>query len=928
MTWCRALTGACLALAFFVRVGVIPARAEEPSGAAPSAETGTVAGVVIDKATGEPIIEAGVEVVGQGKTVKTDIDGKFRIRLPPGSYELRLFAPLYQGLRLKGLVVKANQVTKADASLPLAAGSTEVVEVIAQANKAAEATQLSLRKKSAVVSDTVSAEVIKKSPDSDAAKIVQRAPAVTIRENKFVFVRGLGERYSSALLNGSRLPSTDPSKRVVPLDLFPADFLESIAIIKSYTPDLPGDFSGGLVDIHLREFPEQFTFSTGVATGGNTQTTFQNFRTYRGGSLDYLGLGTNFRQLPAGVPETGQFTQLNVAERDALGRTFKNIWNTHLETAPPNSGWNIAVGDTKGNFGYSLAGLYTTEYKTVNDRIERQFVNGGPSNPVALSSNFNVDNSIFETRLGGLLTTTYKLGDTGKLFFRSLIDRNTFDTTTFEKGTDTQGNPQQSTILRYTEEELDFGQVGGEHHWPWIWLDWRSAYSRTKQDEPDTRYITYKQTPPQYSTDSLGGDRVFNSLTEKLTDSQVDFTIPFTPRVPFTDQLSASQAKFKFGPAYSYRDRDFEQRRFSNNINLAAVNRFQPPEDVLDPSNIVPGIDDFLETTEPGDKYHVTQEIAGAYGMFDLNLVPGRWRLVSGVRMEYSYINLQTAAIGSNGPVQVIKNNLDPLPGANLIFTPRDDMNFRLSYSRSVSRPEFRELSPTQFPAPRGLRPLIGNPNLVESHIENYDARWEWFFSPLELISLSFFRKSLDKPIEQTVIVESSVVADSFANADNGELDGFEFEFRKDFGFVSPQLRNLSLVTNFTYVDATVSIPRQQLQVQTSTSRALQGQAPYIANGVLDYTNPQWGTFRLLYNTAGPTITSAGSFGLPDIFLQRRDELDAVVIFPIHPFGVPLTAKMGAENLLNDQFLYTQAGFVQRQFHAGIKVSFGLSYAY
>jgi len=413
------------------------ARAEQPSTSPPSADTGTVTGIVIDKSSGEPIIEAGVEVVGEGKTVKTDLDGRFRIQLPPGSYELRMFAPLYQGLRLKGLVVKANQVTKADASLALAQGSTQVVEVIAQANKAAEATQLTLRKKSPVVSDTVSAEVIKKSPDSDAAKIVQRVPAVTIRDNKFVFVRGLGERYSSALLNGSRLPSTDPEKRVVPLDLFPADFLESLAILKSYTPDLPGDFSGGLVDIHLREFPEKFTFSTGLATGGNTQTTLQDFRTYRGGGLDYLGLGSNFRKLPEGVPDTADFRRLSLSERDALGRSFKDIWNTHLEQAPPNSGANLAVGDTFGPFGFSLAGIYTTEYKTVNDRIERQFVNGGPSNPVALSSNFNVDDSIFETRLGGLLTTTYKLGDTGKLFFRSLIDRNTFDTTTFETGTDT-----------------------------------------------------------------------------------------------------------------------------------------------------------------------------------------------------------------------------------------------------------------------------------------------------------------------------------------------------------------------------------------------------------------------------------------------------------------------------------------------------------
>ncbi|HVM97561.1 MAG TPA: carboxypeptidase regulatory-like domain-containing protein, partial [Candidatus Acidoferrales bacterium] len=207
----------------------------------PTAALGTVSGRVLDKSTGDAIIEAGVEVIQNGKRARTDLDGKYTIKLPPGEYELRIFAPLYQGTRLQKVVVKTNDTTRADASLaPEGKASVEVVEVVAQANKAAEATQLLERKRSAVVSDNVAAETIAKSPDRTAADAVKRVPAVTIQNNKFVFVRGLGERYSSALLNGSRLPSTDPNKRVVPLDLFPAEFIESLNILKSYTPDLPG----------------------------------------------------------------------------------------------------------------------------------------------------------------------------------------------------------------------------------------------------------------------------------------------------------------------------------------------------------------------------------------------------------------------------------------------------------------------------------------------------------------------------------------------------------------------------------------------------------------------------------------------------------------------------------------------------------------
>src|SRR5262249_48642232 len=316
----------CLAIA-------LPAApwAQEPPAApaaAPPAEVGTVVGTVVDKSTGDPLIQAGVEVIGQGKRLETDMDGHFTVKLPPGTYELRISAPLYQPVRLQGVKVKTNQVTKQSVSLGAATANVEVVEVVAKANKAAEATQILERKKSAVVSETVSAEAIKKTPDKDVASIVKRVPAVTIKDDRFVFIRGLGDRYSGALLDGSRLPSTDPARRVVPLDLFPAEFVQSLSILKTYTPDLPGDFSGGLVDIRLIEFPDKPTFTYGQYFGGNTQTTFQKFRTYQSGPLDYFGFGNSFRSLPLAVPKTpGLINTLPTNQADAIGRDFKNIWS-------------------------------------------------------------------------------------------------------------------------------------------------------------------------------------------------------------------------------------------------------------------------------------------------------------------------------------------------------------------------------------------------------------------------------------------------------------------------------------------------------------------------------------------------------------------------------------------------------------------------
>src|SRR5262249_30714818 len=271
--------------------------------------------------------------------------------------QLRISAPLYQPVRLQGLAVKANQVSKQNVSLAAAEANVQVVEVVAQANRAAEATQLVERKKSTVISETVSAEAIKKTPDKDAAAAVKRLPAVTIKDDKYAFVRGLGPRYVLTTLDGSRLPSTDPDKRSISLDLFPADFIQSLSVAKTTEASLPGDFSGALVDIRLTEFPDQFNLSAGGSVGANTQTTFQQFLTYQGCSLDPIGQGF-CRNLPGRIPETAVFKSLSEATRDELGQGFRNVWSPETDEAPMNGTGAISIGDTIGKFGYSLAGMY------------------------------------------------------------------------------------------------------------------------------------------------------------------------------------------------------------------------------------------------------------------------------------------------------------------------------------------------------------------------------------------------------------------------------------------------------------------------------------------------------------------------------------------------------------------------------------------
>jgi hypothetical protein len=937
-------------------VGIAPARGQEGA-------VGTIEGVVIDSKTGDPIIEAGVEVIDQNKKVKTDLDGKYSVKLPPGMYELRIFAPLYQGTRLKSVIVTPDKITRADANLkPEGEAGVETVEVVAEAKKSAETTQILQRQRAAVVSDTISAQQIVKSPDTKASEIVRRVPAVTIKDNKFIVVRGLGERYSSALLNGSRLPSTDPNKRVIPLDLFPADFIDSLNIIKTYTPDLPGDFAGGLLDIQLREYPTRFTYSIGVQTSVNTATTFQSFDTYHSSCPvdDYFGFGSNCRDLP-GIFGNSQIPKnLTTAQQQQLVGSLPVNWNINRMTAPPNFSLTGSVGDSWGPFGINLAAIYKTQYLVRRDEAFNSYESGSPvtGQPQA-SQIFTYNQSDFETQLGAILTTGYQLSPNHKFFGNALVNRRSDDQVLDGEGkTFSFDFPNFTTSQLYTADQLGFGQIGGRDHWDALDADWRAAWAPSSEDQPDGKFLVYQQpdapAPPHITDFSPSTDRTFATLNEFLQDYNADITVPFKTRLPFTDVWSGLAAKFKTGAAYTYRHRTFNYRIFATTINSAnegSIDLTLPPDQILIPPNYGEPTQGFplsFQEVPQNNNFDASQTIAGGYGMFDLPLVQDRLRFVGGVRLEYSYI----ASNGTSllGPADARINNLDPLPGVNFIYTPRPDMNVRYSVSETVSRPEFRELTPTQFIVATGQRTFQGNSNLVESHIISNDLRWEWFFTPLELASASFFYKNLDKPIEIVALSSTSQNIDTPVNANSGTLWGFEFELRKNFGFLTPyaarqnwlqwmapELNNVQLLSNISIIESNVtglgklpngsSCQGSQCLI-TNTSRPLQGQAKYVVNTALEYENATWGVWRLLYNTVGSYIVAAGVDHLPDIEQQPRNQLDAVWITQFAPFGTPLTGRFAVENILNDRYLQTQGDLVTNRYLGGVKFTFGVSYTY
>jgi hypothetical protein len=822
----------------------------------------------------------------------------------------------------------------------------EVLEVIGETTNAAESAQLNLRKKAAVVSDNISAEAIKLSPDSDAAEIVQRIPAVTIKDGQYLNVRGLNERYTSALLNGSRLPSTDPERRVVPLDLFPADFIESLSLVKTYTPDLPGDFSGGLADIRLRRYPDALTASIGLSTSANTQTTFSSFNTYEGGgAADWFGYGDGFRSLPDVIPNRNIQAPPG-AQAQVYGRSFRNIWEVDERTAPPNYGVNLSLGNSFGNFGAGLGVTYGVDHSSVADEERRRLVVVGqdPNGDalVRVADDFEYDTDTFETKLGALLSAGGRVGDDHAFGLRALYNRNSEDVVRLGTGTTESIGASRSTQFQYTVEQLLFGQLTGEHALPGAEIDWRTAYASTIQDQPDGRFQNYTDGDGdgrfEFVPDSFGGSRLFGELDEQLSDSAVDLTVPFTlPRLTWADRWSDAEAKLTIGPAYAYRERDHELRRFryrATDVGRSRLDLSAPAEALLAPENIGPTGFTFLEETQPRDAFDATHEIIGGYGMIEFPLYPGRRggtglehevRLIGGVRTEYSYIVVHS--IGQTGdPTTTILNDLDPLPGINLVYSPTEDMNVRLAWSEAVSRPEFRELSPVRYPSPQGLVATQGNPFLTSSSITSYDVRWEWFLTATDLLSASFFYKEIQDPIEQIAANEASNIIFTFVNGDSAAILGGELEARGNLGTMWSRLDPFDLTTNLTYVDSEVDIP--DAGVSTNKKRELVGQAPYIVNVTLDYAYADWATFRLLYNTFGKRIIAAGANQLPDIFEQPRHQVDFVFLTEFAPFDETIKAKLAVENILNDRYGFEQGSFVWRQYESGVKFSLSFSHSF
>ena len=897
-------------------------------------DNGNIFGKIVDAATNEELIGVNIFLVGTTIGAASDLDGNFRIdNISPGNYSLTASMIGYSKLTVTDLQINPGENKKLDLSMVSEAVETEEVIVTAEALKNTETSVLKIQQTSSNIVDGVSSELITKNNSSDGTDVLKRMSGVTISEGKYAYVRGVGDRYNNTLLNGSSIPSTDPEKRSFSYDIIPAGMIENVITAKTFTPDKPGDFTGGLVQISTIEFPSRLTLGFSATGGYNSNSTFNSFTTYSGGKTDFLGFDDGTRNIPVTIDGTrvvrGNYSGADLQE---IGLSFKNNWNTEAVNAPINGSLKLSVGD-KLDFGDDVFGYMASfDYSSATSTIYREKNFYDQSGPRYLYDGVTNANGVM---LSGLLNLAYKFGNNNKISFKNIFNQNSDDETTIFKGDYRYADQyREITSLRFVSRTLRSHQLIGSHFLDLmnglLW-DWGLSYGTSYRDEPDARRYVYSRaieepdSPLRFQLDQSLATRFYS----ELEDSDYNILTNFSTK-PFIDpQL----LKISFGGLYNKKDRTFDARIFGfrnhpggnfleeDSTLQLSVNR------IFQPENINQNFISVTEITKPSDSYSAFQEVAAGYLMFDATFLTSL-RLVAGARFEYSEQNLDSYTI-SDEAVNVRDYYRDWLPSINLTYILNSDINLRLGFNKTLARPEFREIAPFSYFDFIANELVQGNPELTRTLVDNYDLRFEMFPGAGELLAVSFFYKRFTNPIELILIASSSnEPTRSYQNAETAQNIGAELELRKNLSFIGSSFTNFSLVANISFIRSRVQFDNTGGSSFQEDERPLQGQAENILNIGLYYDDIELGlNSSLTYNRVGERIAQVGYADIGNIIEEPFDLIDFNISKKIFQyFGV----KLSLLDILNQDKNFVQetttGNQISQSYNSGRTFKLAISY--
>lgn len=868
---------------------------------------GSISGKIIDKSTNEELIGANVIIVGTAFGTSSDLDGNYSIkRLSPGKYQVKFSYISYQNLVINNVIVEAGVDTKINVQLEPATTELNEIVVSAEALKNTEGALLNIQKNSMNIVDGISAELIGKNNSSDGTDVLKRMTGVTISDGKYAFVRGVGDRYNNTMLNGSNLPSTDPEKKSFSYDIFPASLIENILTSKTFIPDKPADFTGGLIEINTIEFPQRLIFNVSAGSSYSSTTTGKNIQSYNGGKSDYLGYDDGTRDLPSVIPNQKLDRNIPQTTLQDYGRAFANNWGINNSKAPLNGNFKLSVGN-KLDIGDDevLGYIASLNYSASNELKETYQASYSFEGPRFIYNGFN---SIYSVNWGALVNVSLKFAQKHKVSLKNIFNQSADDETTVYEGIyQYTSQNRRTTSFRYVSRSLQSTQLIGEHFFNimnGLAVDWNLNYSKSKRNEPDARRYMYSNDiyspsdPMQFMLDQSLATRYFGNLDDKVIGTTWNFKIK-----PFEN---SSMPAVKFGYSFDKKDRNFDARVFGfrngsgGDFIKEQQTLYEDINTIFASENINPSFIEIVEITQPTDSYISEQTINSAYVMTDFSLL-GDIKIITGARFENAVQQMKSKS-RTGEPLEVKNEFGDIFPSLNIAYQYNDKMNLRLAFSKTVARPEFRELATFTYFDFSSNELVQGNPNLIRSIISNFDLRWEYYPAPRELYAISGFYKEFENPIEQILVASSAFEPiRSFENALGAKNYGVEFELRKTLGFISSILNDFMMIGNLALIKSKIELEDRGFQ---ESSRPLQGQADFILNlGLYWETVDSDFSASLIYNKVGERIAKVGFGGLGDVIELARDQVD---LFFSKRIWSNLTIKVAVKDLLAKDIEFIQ----------------------
>lgn len=881
------------------------------------AQQASITGRVTDAKTGEGL--PGVNVILKGKTIgaSTDFDGFYTINsITPGYYTVFASYISYQSFEQD---IKLDAGQKITLNIKLQESNIELagVEVVAERVRTTEAAVLMDVKQSDQVINAISAQQIQKSQDRDAAQVVRRIPGITIQDDRFVIVRGLSERYNTVMLNDVIAPSTEPDKKAFSFDLVPSNMIERMLVFKSGSGELPGEFAGAVIKIYTKNQVESNFNNISVGTGLRLGTTFSDFNRTNRSSTDRLGFDDGSRRLPDAFPSNLNNLGFNYERVAEVSKTLANDWQINQSMALPDLRLRYDMGRRFKIGKYQATSLNSVTYSSTRTAVNAErwrwtfYQDDNTSSP---SFNFMDEISSENVRVGVLSNWSLKINSRNSLQWSNTFSQTGQMETNRRTGSDDLRDFEVDNASLYYQQRMVFNtNVSGQHELSErLNFRWTAAYSRTNRNEPDWRRARSQRQlgsdepfrvviPP--SANTFDGARFFSELKENI------FTQTSTLDWALTDSKAKNTAALKVGYYAELKQRNFAARwmayrqastNFDNSLSELPLDQIFAPENIRFPDGFI-----LSEGTNFTDSYHASNTLLAGFvnGSFKLG---EHWQSAAGIRAEFNRQVLETRLTATQ-PIEVNNPILSLLPFANLTYKFNEYKQLRATYSRSINRPEFRELAPFAFYDFNFAIDIIGNPALEIATIDNIDLKYEIYPSPSEQITFGVFYKYFTNPIETYIITGADNPIFFYRNASSAVNYGAEVELRKTLALNRPNsfLNRFALVLNGAWINSTIDLGNDPTLLQART-RPLQGQSPYVVNAGVYYNDQEKGwQVNLLYNVYGPRIFTVGDVEIRTIYELPRHVVDLSVSKEINK---NTTLKIGVSDLLNAPLNFREDG--------------------